>query len=228
MQNWCQQTHLLHAYNGSTTSADTPMNLAAQVGASAKSADTPAACLSQTGGSTKTADMPLARLSQTDAPTVVQAAPRDIPAPLEGMPGTPEDVTAMANHADDVADSSGDRMYSLTTSDNENQSKDSVSITSANATLMYPDQETLTAWVNRCKEQTGQVTHLAGVTHELLTTDHWTCECCDEFMHELDEELEKLKNLYEQFSTDKLSTAMRHEAIRLQNNVHVKVTRARK
>jgi hypothetical protein len=51
-----------------------------------------------------TADMPRARMSQTDAPTVVQAASGDMPTPLEGMPGTPGDVTAMANHADGVAD----------------------------------------------------------------------------------------------------------------------------
>jgi hypothetical protein len=46
----------------------------------------------------------MARLSQTDAPTVVQAAPGYMPAPLEGMPGTPGDVQATAAHADSVAD----------------------------------------------------------------------------------------------------------------------------
>ena len=33
----------------------------------------------------------------------MQAAPGDTPAPLEGMPGTPEEVTATAAHADDAA-----------------------------------------------------------------------------------------------------------------------------
>ncbi len=44
--------------DGSTMSADTPTDLAAQDGASAKLADTPVACLSQTGRSTVTTDMP--------------------------------------------------------------------------------------------------------------------------------------------------------------------------
>jgi hypothetical protein len=93
---------------------------------------------------------------------------------------------------------------------------------------MNLDQGTLTAWADRCKEQARQVMHLAGETHELITMDGWTLEDCDEFMDELDEELEKLKNLYKQFLTDKLNLATRHEAFRIQNNVNMEVTRARK
>jgi hypothetical protein len=65
-----------------------------QICMSAKSADTPVACLSQADGSTTSAD----------TLTVVQAAPGDIPAPLEGMPSKPEDVTVMADTSDNVAD----------------------------------------------------------------------------------------------------------------------------
>jgi hypothetical protein len=57
--------------------------------------------VAQAGGSTVTADMPIAHLSQTEASTVVQAAPEDMPAPLYGMIGTPEDVTATEIYADD-------------------------------------------------------------------------------------------------------------------------------
>jgi hypothetical protein len=64
-----------------------------QICMSAKSADTPVACLSQADGSTTSAD----------TLTVVQAAPGDIPAPLEGMPSKPEEVTVMADTSDNVA-----------------------------------------------------------------------------------------------------------------------------
>jgi hypothetical protein len=70
---------------------------------------------------------------------------------------------------------------------------------SANSTMMNLDQETLTAWADRCEEQARQVMHLAGQTHELITKNGWTLEECNEFMDELDEELEKLKNLSKQF-----------------------------
>ena len=77
----------------SVMSADTPMDPVAQVGLSAKSADTPTACLPQADESTTSAD----------TLTVVQAAPGDTLAPLKGMPGTPEEATATAAHADDMA-----------------------------------------------------------------------------------------------------------------------------
>jgi hypothetical protein len=99
---------------------------------------------------------------------------------------------------------------------------------SANVTLMHLDQKTLTIWANSCAEQGKQVMHLAGEAYELLTTDNWTLEDCDEFMDELDEELKKLKELFKQFSTDKLNLAMRCEAVRLQNNVNAEVARAYK
>jgi hypothetical protein len=73
----------------SAKSADAPTGLPTKVGLSAKSADTPVACLCQVGMSTTSADTLLA----------VQAAPGDTPAPLEGMPGTPEEVAAAAAHA---------------------------------------------------------------------------------------------------------------------------------
>ncbi len=68
--------------------------------------------------------------------------------------------------------------------------------------------------------------HLASEACELLTTDNWTLEDCDEFMDELDEELKKLKDLFKQFSTDKLDLAMRREAVKLQKNVNAEATRA--
>jgi hypothetical protein len=74
----------------SATSAGIPTDPVAQDGLSAKSADTPIACLPQANESTTSAD----------TLTAVQAAPGDTPAPLEGMPGTPEEVTATAAHAD--------------------------------------------------------------------------------------------------------------------------------
>ena len=52
------------------------------------------------------ADLPAPfSLSTTSADTLlaVQAAPGDTPTSLEGMPGTPEEVTATAAHADDMA-----------------------------------------------------------------------------------------------------------------------------
>jgi hypothetical protein len=74
----------------SAMSADTPTDLVAQV---SLSADTHFACLAQSDESTMSADTLIA----------VQAAPGDTPASLEGMPGTPEEVTATAAHADDMA-----------------------------------------------------------------------------------------------------------------------------
>jgi hypothetical protein len=47
-------------------------------------------------------------------------------------------------------------------------------------------------------------------------------------MDELDEKLKKLKDLFKQFSTDKLNLAMRREAVKLQNNLNAEVTRAGK
>jgi hypothetical protein len=74
-------------------SADTPTDLPAQFGLSAKSADTHIAYPPQAGESTTSADTP------EDVP----AAPEDLSAPLEGIPGTPEQVTTTAAHADDMA-----------------------------------------------------------------------------------------------------------------------------
>jgi hypothetical protein len=91
---------------------------------------------------------------------------------------------------------------------------------------MHLDQKTLTMWANGCAEQGKQVMHLASEACELLTTDNWTLEDCDEFMDELDEELKKLKDLFKQFSTDKLDLAMRREAVKLQKNVNAEATRA--
>jgi uncharacterized protein YoxC len=98
----------------------------------------------------------------------------------------------------------------------------------SNVTLMHLDLKTLTMWANSCAEQGKQVMYLASEACELLTTDNWTLEDCDEFMDELDEKLKKLKDLFKQFSTDKLNLAMRREAVKLQNNVNAEVTRAGK
>jgi hypothetical protein len=81
-----------------------------------------------------------------NTPEDVPEAPEDVPAPLEAMAdapadvpaatdevtGKPEDVTATTANADEVADSLGDGRPNAASSDNENQSKDSVSTTSAN------------------------------------------------------------------------------------------------
>jgi hypothetical protein len=99
-------------------SADTPTDLAAQVGLSTKPADTPVAYLSQADESTmsadtptdlaaqvslsaKSADAPVACLPQADGsagmadtPEDVPAAPEDMPTPLEGRADATEDVPA--------------------------------------------------------------------------------------------------------------------------------------
>ncbi len=98
---------------------------------------------------------------------------------------------------------------------------------SANVTLMQLDQK-LTVWANNCAKQGRQVMHLAAKAYELLTPDTWTLEDCDEYMTELDEELKRLKDLFKQFSTDRLNLAMRREAAKLTNNVNTEVTKARK
>ncbi len=100
----------------------------------------------------------------------------------------------------------------------------------ANVTLMQLDQnqKTLTAWANNCAEQGRQVMHLAAEAYELLTPDTWTLEDCDKYMTELDEELKRLKDLFKQFSTDRLNLAMRREAAKLTNNMNKEVTKVRK
>ncbi len=69
--------------------------------------------------------------------------------------------------------------------------------------------------------------NLAAEAYELLTTDSWTLEGCNEFMGELDEESGNLKDLYRQFSTNKLSIAMKRKAANLQNKVDKEMARAR-
>jgi hypothetical protein len=98
----------------------------------------------------------------------------------------------------------------------------------ANVTLMPLDQKTLIVWANNCAEQGRQVMHLAAEAYELLTPDTWTLEDCDEYMAELDEELKRFKDLFKQFSTDRLNLAMRRKAAKLTNNVNTEVTKARK
>jgi hypothetical protein len=80
----------------------------------------------------------------------------------------------------------------------------------------------------RIAEQGRQVMHMAAEAYELLTPDTWMLEDCDEYMTELDEELKRLKDLFKQFSTDRLNLAMRREAAKLINNVNTEVTKARK
>jgi hypothetical protein len=98
---------------------------------------------------------------------------------------------------------------------------------SANAMLMQLDQKMVTIWANSCAPQGRQVMNLAAEAHELLTTDSWTLEECNEFMGELDEESGNLKDLYRQFSTNKLSVAMKRKAANLQNKVDMEMARAR-
>jgi hypothetical protein len=98
---------------------------------------------------------------------------------------------------------------------------------SANAMLMQLDQKMETIWANSCAPQGRQVMNLAAEAYELLTTDSWTLEECNEFMGELDEESGKLKDLYRQFLTNKLSIAMKRKAADLQNEVDMEMARAR-
>jgi hypothetical protein len=98
---------------------------------------------------------------------------------------------------------------------------------SANAMLMQLDQKMVTKWANSCAPQGRQVMNLAAEAHELLTTDSWTLEECNEFMGELDKESGKLKDLYRQFLTNKLSIAMKRKAANLQNEVDMEMARAR-
>jgi hypothetical protein len=61
---------------------------------------------------------------------------------------------------------------------------------SANVTLMHLDQKALTIWANSCHscmEQCRQVMHLASEAYELLTTDNWFLNDCDEFLDKHEE-----------------------------------------
>ncbi len=84
-------------------SADTPTGLPTQVDLSAKSADTPIACLPQADKSTTSADAPESMPGTPEEVTATAAHADDMAGFPEGMAGTPEEVTATAADADDMA-----------------------------------------------------------------------------------------------------------------------------
>jgi hypothetical protein len=102
-------------------SADTPTDLAAQVGLSTKPADTPVAYLSQADESTmsadtptdlaaqvslsaKSADAPVACLPQADGSAGMADTPEDVPAAPDEVTGTLEEATGMADTSGNMAD----------------------------------------------------------------------------------------------------------------------------